>query len=94
MKFVSVRELKRRSADLWRRLPKDRDLVITSNGKPVALMTAVDAETLERDLSVLRRARVMAAVASMQLGGAARPRLTESAIEKEISEARRGRKSR
>ncbi|NLF09164.1 MAG: type II toxin-antitoxin system Phd/YefM family antitoxin, partial [Pirellulaceae bacterium] len=47
MKFVSVRELRARSADVWRQLSEEPDMVVTSNGKPVAILTAVSPAGLE-----------------------------------------------
>ena len=34
MKFVSVRDLRGKAADIWRALPGEREMVITSNGRP------------------------------------------------------------
>jgi predicted nucleic acid-binding protein len=42
MKFVSVRELRGRTAEVWRRLGKERELVITCNGKPIGILSATD----------------------------------------------------
>lgn len=36
MDFVSVRELRTRSAAVWDALREEKDLVVTSNGKPIA----------------------------------------------------------
>ena len=40
MRFITVRELRSRSAEIWRRLADEPDMVITSNGKPVAILSA------------------------------------------------------
>ena len=39
MKFVSVRDLRGKSADIWRELPGEREMVITSNGRSSAMKT-------------------------------------------------------
>ena len=48
MRFVSVRELRSKSAELWRDLPSEGQMVVTSNGKPVAILAAVDETNVER----------------------------------------------
>lgn len=66
MRFVSVRELRERSASIWKALVEEKDMVITSNGKPIALLSATSGESLEESLSALRRARAQAAATAMQ----------------------------
>jgi prevent-host-death family protein len=93
MQFVSVRELRSRSAELWRRLATEPDMVITSNGKPVAILTTVSPEGLEESLAALRRARASAAVETMQRQSVAagKHRMTPAAIQAEIRAFRKGR---
>ena len=57
MRFVSVRELRSQSASVWKALSEEKDLVITSNGKPIALLSAIVEEDLEASLGAVRRAR-------------------------------------
>lgn len=66
MDFVSVRELRTQSAAVWGALSKEKDLVVTSNGKPIAVLSATTASTLEASLAALRQARAQLAVAAMQ----------------------------
>ena len=66
MRFVSVRELRGQSAAVWKTLAKEKDLIVTSNGKPIALLSATSDENLEESLSSLRRARAQAAATAMQ----------------------------
>ena len=66
MGFVSVRELRTRSAAVWDALSEEKDLVVTSNGKPIAVLSATTASTLEASLAALRQARAQLAVAAMQ----------------------------
>lgn len=67
MRFVSVRDLRGKSAQIWRRLAQFKEMVITSNGKPIAIISATSEGSLEESLSAIRSARAMAAVESMQL---------------------------
>ena len=66
MRFVSVRELRGRSSAVWKALADEKELVITSNGKPIALLSATSEEQLEESLDAVRRARAQAAVAAIQ----------------------------
>jgi len=93
MRFVSVRELRSRSADVWRRLTEEPDVVVTSNGKPVAILSAVSSAGLEESLSSLRRARAIAAVEAMQSQSVAagKHRLEQAVIQGEIAAVRKGR---
>jgi antitoxin (DNA-binding transcriptional repressor) of toxin-antitoxin stability system len=67
MRFVSVRELRGSSAETWRKLAEERELVVTSNGKPFAILSAVSEENLEESLAAFRRARAISAVDTMQM---------------------------
>ena len=66
MRFISVRELRGRSAAVWRTLADEKDLVVTSNGKPIAVLSETSEEQLEESLRAVRRARAQAAVAAIQ----------------------------
>ena len=93
MRFVSVRELRSRSAEIWRRLADEQEMVVTSNGKPVAILSAVSQESLDESLSAVRRARALAAVQSMQERSVAAGthRITRGDIQDEIAAVRKGR---
>lgn len=93
MRFVTVRELRSKSAEVWRRLAGERDLVITSNGKPIAVLSAVTEDKLEEGLAAIRRARAMAAVEAMQSASVAAKtdRLTRKEISAEIAAVRKAR---
>lgn len=41
-------------------------MVITSNGRPIAILSAINGDTLEQVLSAFRQARAMQAVNSIQ----------------------------
>ncbi len=87
MRFISVREFRGNSGDVWKELLTEQELVITSNGKPIAIVSAVSEETLEDALRAIRRARATAAVQVMQRQSAKRGLATED-VSKEISAAR------
>ena len=91
MDFVSVRELRSRSAEVWRSLARERDLVVTSNGKPIAVLSATSGSTLEESLAALRQARAQIAVAAMQRRASetGADRMTLDEVNAEIGAARR-----
>lgn len=66
MKFVTVRDLRGRPGEVWKKLGEERELVLTSNGKPIALLSPVTEDSLERDLAALRRARMAETIRSIQ----------------------------
>lgn len=41
-------------------------MILTSNGKPIAILTAVSEDTFEESLTAVRRARAVAAVEQLQ----------------------------
>lgn len=66
MQFVSVRDLRGKSAQVWQELQKQREIVITSNGKPIAILSSVSENTLEESLIAIRRSRAISAVDALQ----------------------------
>ena len=93
MDFVSVRELRSQSAAVWRSLAREKDLVVTSNGKPIAVLSATTASTLEESLAALRQARAQLAVAAMQRRASETgiDRMTLDEVNAEFGAVRRGR---
>jgi len=66
MKFISVRDLRSKSAQVWKQLPEEREMIITSNGRPIAIIAATKDSDVETSLSAFRQARAVEAVASLQ----------------------------
>ncbi len=67
VKFLSVRDLRSKPAEVWQSLAATREMVVTSNGRPIAILSSVTADTLEETLTAIRRARAVAAVSEIQL---------------------------
>jgi antitoxin (DNA-binding transcriptional repressor) of toxin-antitoxin stability system len=90
MKFVSVRDFRLRPGDVWKQLKIYKDVVITSNGKPIAIINPVEDENLENSIAVLRRARALLALEEIQKKAALKEldKLTKEEIEEEIKSAR------
>ena len=93
MQFVSVRDLRSKSAQVWKQLEKEKELVITSNGKPMAILSSVSPDLLEKSLDAIRTARAMMAVDSMQQHALKMglDRLTLDEINAEIEAVRKNR---
>jgi antitoxin (DNA-binding transcriptional repressor) of toxin-antitoxin stability system len=66
MKFISIRDLRGKSAEVWKKLAGEGEMIITSNGRPIAILAAVNESNLEESLSAFRQARAVEAVASLQ----------------------------
>ena len=96
MKFISIRDLRNKSAQIQQELPKEKEMILTSNGKPFAILSMVSGETLEETLMALRRARAIAAVTEMQMQSvkAGTDRMTMEEINKEIQDERKRRQSK
>lgn len=94
MKFLSVRDLRSKSGDVWKGLASERELVVTSNGRPIAILSAVTEDTLEETLTAIRRSRAVAAVSEIQRRSAQRETdaITDTDIEAEIKAVRQARR--
>jgi antitoxin (DNA-binding transcriptional repressor) of toxin-antitoxin stability system len=66
MKFISVRDFRTSSANIWKKLPEEQEMVITNNGKPIALLTPLSDKTLENTLSTIRQVKAINAVKLIQ----------------------------
>ncbi|MBC2716952.1 MAG: type II toxin-antitoxin system Phd/YefM family antitoxin [Desulfobacteraceae bacterium] len=66
MKFLSIRDLKTKSSQIWKDLPEQKEMVVTSNGRPIALLSSINENNLEQVLTAFRRARATNALASIQ----------------------------
>jgi antitoxin (DNA-binding transcriptional repressor) of toxin-antitoxin stability system len=66
MQFISVRDLRSNSSALWKRLQTERELVLTSNGKPIAVLSAVSETSLEETLRAIRRSVAVSSLTSLQ----------------------------
>lgn len=96
MRFVTIRDLRSKSAQIQRDLPKEKEMVLTSNGKPIAILTATSADRIEESLAMIRQARAMEAVELMQRHSveADTDRMSLREINKEIAAARKERQTR
>lgn len=66
MKFLSVRDLRTRSSQIWQELPDQKEMIVTSNGRPVAILSSINEDDMEQVLSAFRYARASTAVNALQ----------------------------
>ena len=95
MRFITVRDFRTSSAGIWKALPKEKEMVITNNGKPIALLTPISDTTLEANLSAIRRAKAIEAVKTIQQQSVKNgtDKMTLAEINTIISKARKDRKN-
>jgi len=93
MKFISVRDLRSKSAQVWKQLRQEREMIITSNGRPIAIIAAISDSDLEESLSAFRQVRAVEAVASLQRRSVevGNDKMTMDEIDAEIKAVRRKR---
>ena len=96
MDFITVREFRTEPGKVWEKLEAERELVVTKNGKPFALLTATQPNTLEEDLRSLRQTRLIRTIAEMQRRSAERglDKMTVAEIDAEIAASRAERQKR
>ena len=96
MSFVSFRELRTSTAKINDMLSDNKKIVVTSNGKPKAVMIQVNENDFEETLAVLNQIKLTKAInnmrASAERSGVAE--LTLEEINAEIALSRKERRER
>jgi antitoxin (DNA-binding transcriptional repressor) of toxin-antitoxin stability system len=94
MKFVSTRDLRNRPGYV-RKLAQKEDLVLTANGKPIAMLLGVEEDELEDTAQAIRQARAQLALSRMRKKAASigTDKMSLAEINAEIRAARAKRKS-
>lgn len=93
MSTISVSDLKKKPAKQWRTSARKNQVVVTSDGQPVAVLLSVNAQSLEPTLATLRSLRALQAQAALQKAAVENgtDQLTMDDIDAEIAVARRNR---
>ncbi len=91
MRFVTVRELRGRPGQIWKQLARFKDMVLTLNGKPIAIISSTSEEFLEENLAEVRKSRALAALDVIQKDSVRRglDKMTMEEIDALIQETRR-----
>lgn len=90
MRFISTRELRNRPGAV-REWAQKEDLVLTADGKPIAILIGIENDDVEQAALILRQARAQRALTRMR-GQASRSgaaQLSGRALEAEIRAVRR-----
>lgn len=99
MEFVTIRDLRLKPGAVWDKLRQQREIILTSNGRPVAVIAGVGENDVEETVAALRRARAQAAVSRLRRAAAAAAvaneanKLSAAEIEAEIAQVRRERRA-
>jgi len=93
MKFMSAREFRVNSGQMRRNLDRDEEVILTANGRPFAIVSAVRPELFDKELRAIRCARAKVALErtreSAAMAGAANMSMAE--IDAVIADVRRAR---
>ena len=90
MEFIPVRLWRVQPGEVWRKLRREGELILTSSGRPIAVLVSTEGD-VEETLAAVRRARAQVAVSRLRETASARglDRLSEDEIEAEIQASRR-----
>jgi prevent-host-death family protein len=90
VRFVTVRDLRSKSAELWRELAEEGEMVVTNNGRPVAVLAAA-GDDVEEVLRSFRKNRALSALERQHMESVARGThlMTLDEINAVIEEVRR-----
>ena len=91
MQLISARELRLQPGAVWAKLQKEKTLVLTSNGKPIGLLSDLPGGDLEEGLLMMRRVRAQWALGQVRQYAREKgmDRLTEAQIQREIESVRK-----
>jgi antitoxin (DNA-binding transcriptional repressor) of toxin-antitoxin stability system len=93
VKTLTIRDFRTRPRQAQKLLANEGEAVLTSNGRPVAVMVAVDGDSLDETMEIIRRARALQAVRKIRSEAKVRGlnRLSVKQIEAVIAKTRRAR---
>jgi hypothetical protein len=67
MDYLTARELRSTPKQVWAKLQEQGKLVLTNNGKPVAIMVQVDGTNLNQKIDLIEQVETMQVIKEMQL---------------------------
>ena len=89
MTYLAVKDLKK-TRELRETLRRDREVIVTKDGQPFALMVEISPDAVEDSLDEVRRALFSTAVKQARRKAATSP-MNEEAIAAEITASRKAR---
>jgi antitoxin (DNA-binding transcriptional repressor) of toxin-antitoxin stability system len=95
MDYVTVRELREKSGEVWQRIEAGEEFVVTRNGKPFALLLHTEPSEVEAAVRAHRAARSGAVLARLQAQARQHgaDRMTDADIQAEIEASRAQRRT-
>jgi antitoxin (DNA-binding transcriptional repressor) of toxin-antitoxin stability system len=95
MKFVTIREFRNETAKIRKDLEAEREVVLTANGRPFALLSRVEPDSVEDEVLAVRRARARIAIDRMRAQAKARglDKMTMEDVDAFIADVRRRRRA-
>jgi len=95
VKFISIKDLRSNTARLREDLADEREVVVTANGRPFAVMTSVGPDNVEEEILAIRRARARSALSRIRAKAKADglDGMTMDEIDGIIAKARRERRA-
>lgn len=96
MKTLTIRDFRTRPRQAQKDLAESGEAILTSSGRPVALMLRVDGDSLEETVAMMRRARGLQALdaARREARQTGLDRISMKEIDSVIARARRARHRR
>ena len=93
MTFITARDLRLNPASVWSKLKKDDSVVVTLNGRPVAVISGVTPDALEEYLLLLKRLKAQMAVSKLRQASvkAGLSKTTAADVDREIKASRKER---
>jgi len=93
MESIAVREFRVNPGNVWRKLRKSGRMIVTSTGKPIALLTDIKGRTVEEEVRIDAMARGAVAVSKLRKHAQDRglSHMGQPDIEAEIIKSRKSR---
>jgi len=96
MKFLSIRDFRASTASIRKALKSEGELVLTHNGRPFAVLSPVDPDKVEEQITAVRRARARITLDRIREGAKAEglDGISMNEIDGIIANSRRNRRSK
>ncbi len=89
MNFATVRDFRTSTRSVWDKLNESGEIVVTNNGKPIALMLNIADWEFGELSQAIRQAKAMLSINRMRTIAAENGYMTDEEIEAEIAAARK-----
>ncbi|MEE4359740.1 MAG: type II toxin-antitoxin system Phd/YefM family antitoxin [Desulfococcaceae bacterium] len=92
MKFMSTSDLGISPENIWQTTKQKQDIIITADGRPIAILTGVNENTFEDELDAIKRARALRALDMLHEESVRKGTniISDEDIEAEIDTVRKG----